>query len=197
MTVESDWSDWLLRAVEDADPDGLALWYLGCNGFVLKSSGGTTVFIDPYLGIGDPPRTVRMIPVPFYPDDVSEADAVLGTHEHTDHVHGPSQAPILANTGADYYTTDSGHDVIADERWVEDYDVESQQLHEIEEGDTFEVGDLTIHVEAGIFVVESSGNEFSNATVTDTQGTTPLEVDTGALVFFNASENVVADTSAA
>jgi len=147
MTVESDWSDWLLCAVEDADPDGLALWYLGCNGFIVKSSGGTTVFIDPYLGIGDPPRTVRMIPVPFHPDDVREADAVLGTHEHTDHVHGPSQAPILANTGAEYYTTDSGHDVIADERWVEDYDVDNDQLNAVAEGDSFDVGDLTIHVE--------------------------------------------------
>ena len=45
MTVESDWGDWLLRAVEDADPDGLAVWYLGCNGFILKSSGGVTAFI--------------------------------------------------------------------------------------------------------------------------------------------------------
>jgi L-ascorbate 6-phosphate lactonase len=48
--TESDWDDWLLRAIESADPDGVALWYLGCNGFVLKSSGGTTLLIDPYLG---------------------------------------------------------------------------------------------------------------------------------------------------
>ena len=101
MTVESDWEDWLPRAVESATPDGLAIWYLGCNGFIVKSSGGTTVFIDPYLGTGDPPRTVRMVPVPFNPEDITECDAVLGTHEHTDHVHGPSQAPILAGTGAD------------------------------------------------------------------------------------------------
>ena len=147
MTVESDWDDWLLRAVEDADPDGLAIWYLGCNGFIVKSSGGVTVFIDPYLGIGDPPRTVRMVPVPFEPSDVTEADAVLGTHEHTDHVHGPSQAPILAATGATYYTTDSGHEVISDEAWTENWSVTDDQLEEIEEGDTLELGDLTIHVE--------------------------------------------------
>ncbi|GGK63010.1 MBL fold metallo-hydrolase [Haloarcula sebkhae] len=147
MTVESDWDDWLPRAVESATPDGLALWYLGCNGFILKSSGGTTVFIDPYLGTGDPPRTVRMVPVPFNPEDITECDAVLGTHEHTDHVHGPSQAPILAGTGADYYTTDSGHDVIREEAWLENYGVTDDQLHEVTEGDTLEIGDLTIHVE--------------------------------------------------
>lgn len=147
MTVESDWADWLPRAVESASPDGLAIWYLGCNGFVLKSSGGTTVFIDPYLGIGDPPRTVRMIPVPFNPEDITECDAVLGTHEHTDHVHGPSQAPILAGTGADYYTTDSGHEVIRAEAWLENDGVTDDQLHEVTEGDTLEIGDLTVHVE--------------------------------------------------
>jgi len=147
MTVDSDWDDWLVRAVEDADPDGLAIWYLGCNGFVLKSSGGATVFIDPYLGIGDPPRTVRMIPVPFDPDDVREADAVLATHEHTDHVHGPSQAPILAGTGADFYATDSGQAVVREEAWLEEWAVTDDQLHQVEEGDEFEIGDLTVHVE--------------------------------------------------
>ena len=147
MTVDSDWGDWLLHAVEDADPDGLAVWYLGCNGFIVKSSGGATVFIDPYLGIGDPPRTVRMVPVPFEPEDVAEADAVLGTHEHTDHVHGPSQAPILAGTGATYYTTDSGHEVIAEEAWTDNWSVTDDQLVEITEGDTMHLRDLTIHVE--------------------------------------------------
>ena len=147
MTVDSDWDDWLLRAVEDADPDGLAIWYLGCNGFIVKTSGGVTVFIDPYLGIGDPPRTVRMVPVPFEPSDVTEADAVLGTHEHTDHVHGPSQAPILAATGATYYTTDSGYEVVHDENWTKNWSVTDDQLEEVEEGDTIELGDLTIHVE--------------------------------------------------
>ena len=147
MTVDSDWGDWLVRDVEDADPDGLALWYLGCNGFVLKSSGGAVVYVDPYLGIGDPPRTVRMIPVPFDPDDVREADAVLATHEHTDHTHGPSQAPILAGTGADFYGSDACHEVVAEEDWTGEWDVDDGQLHEIAEGETFEIRDLTVHVE--------------------------------------------------
>ena len=145
--VDSDWDDWLVRAVGDADPDGVAVWYLGCNGFVLKADCGTTVFIDPYVGIGDPPRTVRMVPVPLDPTDVEEADAVCGTHEHTDHVHGPSQAPILAGTDADYYTTDAGHEVVAEEDWTGNWAVADDQLHEITEGDTLEMGSLTVHVE--------------------------------------------------
>ena len=146
--IESDWGDWLPRAIENAAPEGVAVWYLGCNGFVLKGSEGTTIYIDPYLGLGDPPRTVRMIPVPFNPDDVAEADAVLATHEHTDHVHGPSQAPILENTGARFIAPDDSLEVAReDESWTDEWDVADEQFEEVNEGDTVEVGEFTIHVE--------------------------------------------------
>jgi L-ascorbate 6-phosphate lactonase len=145
--VESDWSDWLLRAVEDADPETVAVWYLGCNGFIVKGNEGTTVYVDPYLGLGDPPRTVRMIPVPFDPTDVREADAVLATHEHTDHVHGPSQAPILERTGATYYGPDESLAVTREEEWTDEWEVADEQIREVEEGDTVEIGEFTVHVE--------------------------------------------------
>ncbi|QLD84278.1 MBL fold metallo-hydrolase [Natronomonas halophila] len=145
MSVHSDWGDWLPRAVESADPDGLAVWYLGCNGFILKADDGTTVFIDPYLGTGDPPRTVRMIPVPFAPEDVAEADAVLATHEHTDHVHGPSQAPILADTDATFYGPSASAEKAT--AWTDDYDVTDDDFETVSEGDSLDIGALSIHVE--------------------------------------------------
>lgn len=145
--VHTDWDDWLVRDIADAEPDGVALWYLGCNGFAL-TDGETTLFIDPYLGIGDPPRTVRMIPIPFDPADVEAADAVFATHEHTDHVHGPSQAPILANTGADFYAPDDSLRVAReDERWTDEWDVAEEQLTEVTENDTIEIGAFTINIE--------------------------------------------------
>ncbi|PSQ51242.1 MBL fold metallo-hydrolase [Halobacteriales archaeon SW_12_67_38] len=145
--VHSDWGDWLPQAVADADPDGVATWYLGCNGFAL-TDGESTLFIDPYLGTGDPPRTIRMIPVPFDPTDVEAADAVLATHEHTDHVHGPSQAPILERTGATLHAPDDSLAVAReDERWTDEWNVDDEQLDEVAEGDTFGVGEFTIHAE--------------------------------------------------
>ena len=147
MTIHSDWGDWLPRAVEDASPDGVAIWYLGCNGFVLKAEDGTTLLIDPYLGTGDPPRTVRMIPVPFAPEDVADCDAILATHEHTDHVHGPTQAPILADTGATFYGPDASVAVTVEESWSERWDVESGQFETVSEGNAFDVGAFTVHVE--------------------------------------------------
>lgn len=146
--TQSDWGEWLPRAVESADPDTVAIWYLGCNGFLLKGSEGTTIAIDPYLGTGDPPRTIRMIPVPFDPTDIEEMDAVVATHEHTDHTHGPSQAPILASTGAPFYAPDdSVSKALDDEGWPDAYDVDKSQFVAVTEGDTVEVGEFTLHVE--------------------------------------------------
>ncbi|WP_290817531.1 MBL fold metallo-hydrolase [Halovivax sp.] len=166
----SDWGDWLVRAIEDADPEGVAVWYLGCNGFVLKGASGTTICIDPYVGIGDPPRTVRMIPVPFDPEDFGEVDAVLATHEHTDHVHGPSQAPILAETGADFYAPDDSLAVALDEEsWTDRWDIDRSRFHEVAEGDRFEVGEFSVAVEPAhdpdathpvSFVIEHSAGTF-------------------------------------
>jgi L-ascorbate 6-phosphate lactonase len=147
-TIHSDWGDWLPREVAEADPDGLDVWYLGCNGFFLKADDGTTVLIDPYLGTGDPGRTTRMVPVPFEPGDVAECDAVFATHEHTDHVHGPSQAPVLEGTGATFIAPDdSVEEAREDEAWEEEWDLDDGQFQVVAEGDRVEVGSLTVHVE--------------------------------------------------
>jgi len=89
-----------------------------------------------------------MIPVPFEPDDVTEADAVLATHEHTDHVHGPSQAPILANTGTSFYAPDDSIAVAReDEAWSDEWAVTDDQLTDVTEGEILEIGEFTVHVE--------------------------------------------------
>lgn len=147
--TSSDWGDWLVSDIERADPDGVSLWYLGCNGFVLKASDGTTMCIDPYVGLGDPPRTVRMIPVPFDPADFDEMDAILATHEHTDHVHGPSQAPIMAETGAAYFGPQASIDVaLTEESWPDRWDVTPSQFESVSQDTSFEVGGVTVTVEA-------------------------------------------------
>ena len=195
MTVHSDWGDWLPRAIADAQPDGLALWYLGCNGFALKSADGTVLFIDPYLGTGDPPRTVRMIPVPFDPADVAAVDAVLATHEHSDHVDGPSQAPLLADHDATYYAPDAGMAVTESANWRERWDLSDEQFRTVSEGDAFAVGDLTVTVGPAhdpdavhpvAYVVEHASGTFVHGGDARPGGFGDLaahDIDVGALAF--------------
>lgn len=145
--VSSDWGDWLPTAIDEARPEGVMIWYLGCNGFVLKDREGTTLFIDPYLGTGRPPRTIRMIPVPFDPVDIDHADAILATHEHSDHVHGASQAPILETTGARLIGPGASVDVaLEEESWTANWDVTTDQFERISEGDSFDIGAFDITV---------------------------------------------------
>ena len=195
--VHSDWDDWLLDEISTSDPDGVAVWYLGCNGFAL-TDGESTLFIDPYLGTGDPPRTVRMIPVPFDPADVTSADAVFATHEHTDHVHGPSQAPILERSGATFHAPADSIAVARDEeRWTDEWDVSAEQLDEIAEGDSVEVGAFDVTVETAhdpdatqpvSYIVEHPAGTFFHGG--DTKPAAALDdigerhdIDLGALAF--------------
>jgi L-ascorbate 6-phosphate lactonase len=194
MTVHSDWGDWLPRAVESADPDGLTCWYLGCNGFVLKSSGGTTLCIDPYLGTGDPPRTIRMIPVPFDPADLTSVDAVLVTHDHSDHVDGPSQAPLLGHGGT-LYAPDASLDIVEREGWRDRWTVTDEQFVEVEEGNRFEVGDLSVTVGPAndpdadhpvAYVIEHESGTFAHGGDARPGGFGDLatrDIDVGALAF--------------
>ena len=147
MEIHSDWGNWLVREIESAEPDGVDIWFLGCNGFAIKGSAGTTLLIDPYLGFGDPPRTVRMAPVPFDPDAFSDVDAVFATHEHSDHVHGETQGPILRETGATMYGPDDSMARTQQEAWTEQFDISADQLQTVVEGQELSIGEFTVTVE--------------------------------------------------
>lgn len=143
---ESDWGEWLVGRIDDADPDGVAAWYLGCNGLVLKDGAGTTLWIDPYCGTGDPPRVVRAIPVPFDPADARRADAVLTTHEHADHAHGPTVGPILAATDATYHAPGDSLARAREEEWADDHAFDPGAFEAVSVGDRFSVGAFDVSV---------------------------------------------------
>jgi len=78
-------------------PDGsLGLWWLGQAGFVFKTPGGKVVYLDPYLS--DAAERLfgfkRLSLPPIAAEDV-QADLVVLTHEHADHLD-PDAAPVIA-----------------------------------------------------------------------------------------------------
>jgi L-ascorbate metabolism protein UlaG (beta-lactamase superfamily) len=71
-------------------PGSVALWWLGQASFVLKGAG-VVVYVDPYLQASDR----RLSPPAFPPAAVTNADVVLLTHNHIDHVD-PLALPGIA-----------------------------------------------------------------------------------------------------
>jgi L-ascorbate 6-phosphate lactonase len=72
------------------EPGRVAFWWLGQHSFILKG-GETVVYIDPYLS----PHPARQTPALLAPEEVTNADLMLGTHDHLDHID-PGTVPGIA-----------------------------------------------------------------------------------------------------
>jgi L-ascorbate metabolism protein UlaG (beta-lactamase superfamily) len=83
----------LVQAIsaERVPAGAVAIWWLGQASFALKGSDGTIVYVDPYLAQSD----ARLSPPAFAPDAVDNAEIVLLTHDHSDHVD-PDALPGIA-----------------------------------------------------------------------------------------------------
>jgi L-ascorbate 6-phosphate lactonase len=86
---------------EDILPGRILIWWIGQNGFVLKTHK-LTLYIDPYLSRyaeritkGKVNEHVRISQPPMEPDEVINADLVLCTHDHVDHID-PEGIPSIA-----------------------------------------------------------------------------------------------------
>jgi L-ascorbate 6-phosphate lactonase len=65
-----------------AVPEGACgLWWLGQQSFVAKL-GDTVCYLDPYLS----PSPHRQVPPLLAPEEVTNAQLILGSHDHTDHI---------------------------------------------------------------------------------------------------------------
>ena len=141
--IHSDWGEWWVREdLEGADVDGLSIWFLGVTGVAVRTPE-TTLYIDPYFSTErDREYVARMPPVPMEPQWATDCDAVFCTHDHRDHFWPPSFGPLL----------DHGGSIHAPPECYENHDVsevpDDQQVR-VEPGDSYEVGDLTVHVRDG------------------------------------------------
>lgn len=116
-------------------PDGgVSFWWLGQLSVILKL-GDIVMYLDPYLS----PSERRLIPPLFAPEDVTNADWVLCTHDHRDHID-PGAIPGIARS-SEQARFIAPHPVR--ERMVS-LGVPAERLIGLDDGETFREGDLRI-----------------------------------------------------
>lgn len=96
-------NDALRQQIEATNPTaGVAIWWLGQSGFLVKGGTGTVLF-DPYLSDSlthkyattDKPH-VRMTELSIAPEQLMDIDVVTSTHNHTDHLDADTLKPLIA-----------------------------------------------------------------------------------------------------
>jgi L-ascorbate metabolism protein UlaG (beta-lactamase superfamily) len=85
--------DLLTRIRHFRPATGVTLWWLGQSGFVITSAG-TMIVVDAYLT--DHGAAGRRYPPPLVPAGVTDADLLVGTHDHLDHID-PEGLPAMAS----------------------------------------------------------------------------------------------------
>lgn len=95
----------LIHEINEASvkPGSLNIWWIGQEGYVIKSPD-LIIYIDPYLSNyaeritrGQPNEHVRMMESPIRPEEVTQADLVICTHDHADHID-PEGIPVIARS---------------------------------------------------------------------------------------------------
>ncbi len=115
-------NDALLAEIHAADVShGLAVWWLGQSGFLVKSAGGVVLF-DPYLSDSltkkyadtDKPH-VRMSELVVDPARLDMVDVITSSHNHTDHLDAETLKPLLrANPGAKLVVPEANRGFVVD-----------------------------------------------------------------------------------
>jgi L-ascorbate 6-phosphate lactonase len=132
-------------------PSHLSCWWLGGSGFAFKTSGGTVIYIDPYLSnsVKGIFGVERAFPPPILPEDVRVA-CVVSTHWHEDHLD-PGSIPVIAqhNPDARFIMPPSATSHALS------WKVPRPQVAGLQYGQSIEIGDVTIEAtparhEAGI-----------------------------------------------
>lgn len=121
LSVFPEWGTWLNEEIEQevVDPGTFAMWWFGCTGLWVKSEGNANLCIDLWVSSGKrtqklPPMAphhqharaigaravqpnLRNSPCVIDPFAIREIDAVLATHDHSDHIDKHVAAAVVQN----------------------------------------------------------------------------------------------------
>jgi L-ascorbate metabolism protein UlaG (beta-lactamase superfamily) len=116
-------------------PAGVGVfWWLGQHSFILKL-GTTRIYIDPYLQ----PNPARQTPPHFYPEEVTNADLVLCTHDHGDHIDPYALAGVVRASPQAQFVGPGPH-----RRRLLDIGIPEERLHLLSHEESLAFDGLTV-----------------------------------------------------
>ncbi|OAN50754.1 Zn-dependent hydrolase [Paramagnetospirillum marisnigri] len=161
----------LMTEIRDSrvEVGSLALWFLGQNGWMVKSPEGVVVAVDPYLSNSCHPSRRgldldRLVPVQLAPEAL-EADLLICTHSHKDHADPETLCPCARSGKVKRFMGPGDTQAVFD-------------LAEIAESDRLlswpnqvtELGDLTL---TGTFALPTDAGDLTHMGVMVQAGTGP------------------------
>jgi len=137
----------LIKEINDTvvKSGSLSIWWLGQEGYVIKSPD-LVIYIDPYLStyaeritFGKPNEHVRMMHSPIRPEEVTNADLVICTHDHADHID-PDGIPIIsrASEQTKFIVPECAQQTLLD------LDISEEQIHTLRGNDSLTISGISI-----------------------------------------------------
>lgn len=158
-----EWGTWLNEEIEreEVKPGSFAMWWLGCTGIWLKTENGTNIVTDLWCNTGKKTHgsgmmkqghqhmkmigcqkiqpNLRNVPCVIDPFAMKNVDALLATHDHSDHIDINVAAAILQNCPDCRFIGPEN----CVNKWIE-WGVPAERCTIVRPGDSVKVKDVTI-----------------------------------------------------
>ena len=163
LSTFPEWGRWLNEEIEreTVQPGTFVMWWLGCTGIWLKTEKGTNIVTDLWCGTGKQSHgsgmmkkghqhmkmigcqkiqpNLRNVPCVIDPFGMKNVDALLATHDHSDHIDVNVAAAILQNCPQCRFIGPEN----CVKKWVE-WGVPADRCTVVRPGDSVVVGDVTV-----------------------------------------------------
>ena len=164
LSTFPEWGTWLNEEIdlERVAPGSFTMWWLGCTGIWLKTENNTNLLVDLWCSTGKGTHgnglmkkghqhqkmigaekiqpNLRNVPCVLDPFAITHLDALLATHDHSDHMDRHVAAAVLQNCPGDvpFIGPESSVKI-----WM-DWGVPAKRCVVVKPGDTVQVKDVKI-----------------------------------------------------